>query len=253
MRTRFVILSMIALLVLTAVYLFFAIRFEYSSNEYVHARYDAQDTRALADFYVAGTPLLGDRPYVGSSDAAVSMIAVVDFLSPESRTAYRNLLGTLSQNTSRLGSLRLYHKFYLPREDYDEKKGRFIYATAVRCIEQFDSNQTVAFILALMDYLDNESVQIDERNGPSLQDLASLAVSYGFAAPPGGQASLLACLSSSQFESITQDMVETELFRIKSPSIIIGILGKSNTVIVGTPSAERIWRIIRQKQIMIGI
>ena len=240
------------LLCASILYYLLAARFEYNTNAYVKEQYTKGNTQALYDFYFSGDPLLEARPvFLNASLAspAVTMIVVTDFLSTQNRVFYEQLFPQIRSRFLDPGQAAVYEKYYIPRQEYEQQTGRFMYVVAAFCIgqdtnvtpEQFEQFHLQLFLLQ------------NATNGtvPSPDTFADIAVRLGI---PKYQ--FLQCIDASRKDpprAIYEDMLETDLFRIESPSLLVGIGGLDNIVLIGIPSMAQVTSAMREKQINLGI
>ncbi|MBN2052269.1 thioredoxin domain-containing protein [Candidatus Woesearchaeota archaeon] len=180
------------------------------------------------------SPAIEGRPCLGLQSAPLSIIVVVDFKSDFSKQFYNEKMPEIMQQYIKSGQARLYHKYYITKEELIGKKGRFIYASASRCYNEFAFNNTIEFNQALFNTQEsNIGILAEEFNIPKEE--------------------FLKCLSESNFQALSKDMLETEKFDIQSPSIYLGVNGGDNTMLIGNPSIELIQKRMRMKQIKVGI
>ncbi len=187
------------------------------------------DARSLPGDGAAGRLLAPDlllegRPAIGSEAAPLTIAIVLDFRNPESAAQYRERIPLLEEYAER-GEARLYHKYYLPEEEYEREAGRYRYAALAAC---YDGEETAAFHQELF-ALDEEALAaLAEREG----------VAECFERPPAW---------------LREEMLETRLLRLLAPGLHIGIRGEDATILLGDPSETEINRTIREKQVILGI
>ncbi len=182
--------------------------------------------RSLANQLVSSDLVLGTRSFLGAREAPITLVVVVDFFSNTSKEDYFATVPFLMREYVESGEARLYHKYYLPEDDYNGKKGRFKYALLASC---YDGDDRAGFNEALFTAREDE--------------LDALAREHHVPED---------CLRSVP-ETLYEDMLETRLFRLLSPSLHIAIDGRDATVLMGIPSPERINQTIRRKQVTLGI
>ena len=195
------------------------------------------DARLLAasenvlDTYLVTEPRLAHFPFVGEEEAPITLVIVVDPLRKASKEQYTKIVPFLMKYVE-TGQARLYHKHYVAEQDFKEKKGRFIYAAAASCYARLDGQDHIAWHYGLF------------KTGP--EELDSLATSFGLSE------AFADCMHTFP-PGVYEEMLETRLFRIRSPSIQVGIEGQDPTILYGVPSPTKINRTIRSKQVTFGI
>ena len=270
-------------------YYAFAAKFEYARNSYVQEQYKAGNAGGVLDFYFNGDPIIESRRFVGN-DTPVTMIVVTDFLSGASASFFNDLFPQIKEQFIDSGQARLYEKYYITRQEYDQKKGRFIYAVAALCFEDLKQPapaQFAAFHQELFALASRVSQDPKSPGNISSEDVASLAERAASLGVPkqaflecmhaqiGAQSPWLAQASQSSESSLQtpsasqspsapslpstlskilyEDMIEVDMLRVEGPSLHIGIDGGDNTVFLGLPSIAQVKSALRQKQITIGI
>ena len=168
------------------------------------------------------------------------IICVLDFNSQLANTFYWEKMEWLRDTYAYNNTARIYHKYIITKDDWQGRKGDFIKALASYCHDEQRVNDTLDFNKALFG--------TKEADGQALmQNMYLLADNFSLDKPAFDE-----CMNSTP-KALAEDMVETEKFRIQSPSLIIGVDGKNNEVIFGNPGYETITRRIRLKEIKVGI
>jgi len=237
MRKKKKIMVIMMLCILAIGFIAFAavsISINSGKNQLFKSSYEQGDLQGAYSAMFFQSPAIENRPYIGFEDAPLTMIVVIDFKSELSKEFYQEKMGELEQIYINTGQARLYHKYYISREELEDRKGRFIYASASRCYNQLTFNKTIEFNQALF-------------NTPESQ-IGALAEQFGL--PRGAFTN---CMKDSQFQSLYEDMLETEQFTVQSPSIYLGVDGNDNNLLIGNPSLDLIKKRMRLKQIKVGI
>jgi hypothetical protein len=232
---------------LSAVFLVLSLRYEYQTNTYVHTQIEKKDYQRIYQFYAAADPLINSANMEGNASAPITIITVLDFMNPSSESLYTGVLSEIRKQYVETGQVRLYYKYYLTREEFNEKKGRFIYVAAVRCYTSLGGTNLAAVQRELF------SIASVETKGGVSEAIRNALILALTTVNGVDKDHMNSCILNSSDESIANDVLEAEQFRIQSPSVHIGIDGQNNIVFVGDPSFNQIHRAIRQKQIALGI
>ena len=183
---------------------------------------------SLIDYY-SGEPLLDKHPMIGMSEAQLTFIVIIDFQSDDSKNFYQTLMPQLIQEYVNDGEARVYHKYYITEAEYQDKTGRFKYSSAALCYYNLGGDDIQGFHESLFS-----------------RDVEATKEAYGLGKDFDD------CLGQDSVE-LRHDTLESSTFRISSPSLLIGIDGRDNTVLHGTPSMARINRAVRYQQVKLGI
>lgn len=186
----------------------------------------------LYDLYLRQNIILRDRAFLGEESAPVTITAIVDFTSESNREYYNEIIPLLEKHYVETGQAKLYHKHYVTREEYVEKRGRFKYARAVACYSEAGGAEPIAFHQALFAVTEEE--------------IPGLAQEFGLGED------FTSCLESVP-STVYEDMLETRLFRIRSPSLHVGLNEQEYTILTGRQSMAQINQTIRSKQVTLGI
>jgi len=231
-----VLYSLVILLFISAVVFFMiSLQIEYTKNSYFKENFDNKNYFDIYEFYFNGNPLAGQRPIIGG-DRDLTMIAVIDLTSDDTRKFYDSQLAQVKSNYVDGGQASLSFKYFLTSEDIDSQTGKFIKSKAAYC---YYSD------LGEVGFFDFQRALIDEQG--SLISVSILAIQRG-ATPAFGE-----CMTNNNFETLREDATESERFLIQSPSLIIGIKNSDMDSLLGQISEAQISQVIRQKQVSIGI
>jgi hypothetical protein len=217
--------------VAVAIYLPVAGWYEYHRSPLLRESLARSDYAAVYDLY-AGKPLTrANRSAEGNPAAGVTIVAVVDFASAANKAFYDARMPEIEETYVATGQTRLYHQYYLPQDELEQQRGRFIYAAAATCFSAADGKGIVSFNRALFN--------------ATPEGVEALAARFNLSP------SFEACLADPP-RGLAEDSFETERFRIIAPSLRIGIELNGETVLAGDPSMERIGSEVRAKQITLG-
>ncbi|KYK25719.1 hypothetical protein AYK26_01750 [Euryarchaeota archaeon SM23-78] len=234
-----VITGVIVLLILASIiYYGIVLVLEYNSNLVLKESYENKDFNKMYNFFVLNNPLISDRTYLGGKSSPVTLMVVVDFESDTSKKFYYEKIPRIKELYIDSGQAKLYHKYYITPEEFDTKKGRFIYASAVQCYLGLGGEEIVEFHKTLFETAEKDILALTNSFVISREDFEECMNKN---------------INNNPYKVIYEDMLETKMFKIQGPSIHIGIDGRDNTVLFGNPSISLINRSIRQKQIRLGI
>jgi len=234
MKKNIALLIMCIIFLALIIYASFGFRILSNHNELFSNSWEKKDLIGAYNALAFQHPAINSRPWLGLQSAPITIIVVVDYQSEFSKKFYNEKMPDIAKQYVSSGQARLYHKYYIIREELRERKGRFIYASASRCYNEFAFNNTIEFNQALFNTPEND---ID-------------ALADDFKLP---KEEFLKCVRESNFQALYEDMIETEEFTIHSPSIYLGVNGGDNTLVIGNPSMELIQKRMRLKQIKVGI
>lgn len=189
------------------------------------------------------SPDIDGRLFIGKETAPLTIIMVLDFDSPAAKSFYDDNADWLKTSFSDTGEARIYHKFILGRDEVDRKEGRYLYALASRCMTAQEGD-VISFNKELL-AAKNDNLLLKE------EGLIALAGKTGADQPAFRQ-----CLeqpSNDAFRELYIDMLESERFKIWSPSITIGVDGGDEETLFGDADKELISQRMRYRQIRVGI
>jgi hypothetical protein len=240
MKRKTIIISVIIILAALIIFFVAAIKINYSQNELFKQSLDSKDLQGMYDSVFFQSPAIGGRPYIGNEKAPLTLISVIDFQAGLDKTFYWEKMQWLKDSYVDNNTARIYYKYIITKDELLGRKGEFIKALASYCHDEQRMNDTLDFNNALFD--------AKEEDGQALiQNIYLFADNFSLDKPE-----FEGCMNSTP-KALVQDVVETMKFRIRSPSLIIGIDGKDNEEILGNPSYETMTKRIRLKQIKVGI
>lgn len=225
-----IILVMLGVLVYAGI----GIWLEYNSNMLTRKAFDERDVRELYAFYIDDAPVYYKRPVWGNSEAPITIIAVIDLASEDNREFYQEMMPLLEAYYINTGEAKLFHRYHLPEEEYVQKKARFIYAKSALCYTQTGGDDLIGFHGILFD--------------ADVPDIPGKAQAFG-----ADKQDFIDCMNGEGIPALAEDMRDTELYRMWSPSLQIYLLEDDPTVLPGVSTLDRLNRTIRFKQIRIGI
>jgi len=246
-KARVLIVSIIALLAIMVLFAVIAGGIVLRRNNPLLDAYANKDLAGIRDSVLFQSPDIHDRLFIGKEDAPLTIIIIIDFDSASAKDFYENKADWLKSTFADNGEARIYHKFILGRDEVDQKKGRYLYALASRCITAQSSGSDVDVIGFNKELLATKEVPMLL----SEEELIALAGKSGADKPIFRQ-----CLqqpSKDAFRELYIDMLESERFKILSPSIVIGVDGGNEETLFGDADEEFITKRMRFRQIRVGI
>jgi hypothetical protein len=217
--------------VAVAIYLPVAGWYEYHRSPLLRENLARSDYAAVYDLYTGRLLTGANRSAEGDPATGVTIVAVVDFTSAANKAFYDARMPEIEKMYVETGQARLYHRYYLPQDELEQRKGRFIYAAAATCFSAAGGHGIVSFNQALFN--------------ATPEEVGALAARFNLSP------SFEACLADPP-RSLAEDSFETERFRISAPSLRIGVELVGETVLVGSPSMDRIGSAVKAKQITLG-
>jgi hypothetical protein len=201
----------------------------------VEEKMRSADYGYLYNFYALSRPNTEGRGFYGSENASISIIAYLDFESPESKGFVEELLPQLKKEYITTGKAKLFQKNYITIKDIEEKSSRYIYAATLVCVESISKESQYPF------YFDLFSIS-------SANEIPALLQKYGIP-----QDLYQDCLSKRNDSKLLEDASEVEAFGMQGSNqrFYIG-LGQDYSSLDGIPSYDRFKRELRASQIMLG-
>ncbi len=234
MKKKMLMLLAIGLVLFSASYFAFVPYYDAARNPYVSELVQKQDSRGLIDNYFISDPDLSTCKFIGSPDAPMTIVTYLSFSSGSSKEFIDNLYPDIEAEFISTGKARICFKAYLPLEDYTGRKNNFIYRNALACLDKMHESNDISHIESLYE-LGADPAALSERFNLSSDKLNT-------------------CIDKGSDPVLKSEMAETEKLTIGSalPTIYVGIGGKTNSVLFGSPSYTRLRRVIRTKDIMLG-
>lgn len=237
MKKRILITIIILALIGTIIYYYFAAKIEYSNNIYVQEKVNSASYGELYSYYFQQKLLTNERPIVGLESSPLMFSVIVDFYSENMKSFFDNRLDWMKLSYVDTGDAKINFKYYITQEEYEQKKGRFIYAFISHCYTELGGKDLYGFTYDL--------ILADKDN---LEDMLSVAEKHGYS-----KGLMSACMTKTPPGNIYEDSLESELYRFVAPSVQISIEGEGSIAIYPGTSFNAINTTIRSKQISIGI
>jgi len=237
MKKSLVILLIILILIGTGIYYFFAVKIEYSKNKLVQENYNSGNYGEIYSYYFVQKPMIENRPIVGDESAPLTFTVITDFYSPTMKQFFDEKLSWLKEGYVDNGAAKIKFKYYITEEEYNEKKGRFIYGYVSYCYTKLGGKNQYDLIYDLL------SVEKD-----NIEEIYAVTNKNGIS-----KSLIQACMTQEPPKTLYEDMLETKSYRIVAPSTQISIEGEDSTPIYVGTSSQNINNTIRSKQIRIGI
>ncbi len=239
------IASVTFLVVLMGVFVVMGSRILLQKNALLLDAYTKHDLAGMRKAVFFQSPDIDGRLPLGKESAPLTIIIVIDFNSQSAKSFYDDKADWLKTAYADTGEARIYHKFILGRDEVDRKEGRYLYALASLCIAaQGTGADAIGFNKALL--ATKESHMMLEEEG-----LIALAGKSGADQPAFRQ-----CLQhppEKSFKELYIDLLESERFKMWSPSIVIGVDGGDEETIFGDADKEFISKRMKFRQIRVGI
>ncbi|HJX05924.1 MAG TPA: thioredoxin domain-containing protein [Candidatus Nanoarchaeia archaeon] len=239
MKKNISVVIIICLLLAPLIYFGIAVKREYDRNSVFQENYLNKDYQAMYNTYLITKPEITNRAYLGNEKAPLTIIVVVDFASDLSKKFYYEKVPEIIGLYVEPGYAKLYHKYPLTQDEFNEKRGRFIYANAVQCYTKLGGKELEEFHKELFNITEDNTIE---------EKILALSDKFGVLTKE-----FTDCLEKESFEALYEDMMETRMYRIQGPSIQLGIGESDYTVLFGNPSISQINKTIRTKQVKIGI
>lgn len=200
----------------------------------------ADETKLIApylyNFYVSSNPDINNRPYYGSKDASITMIAFLDIDSEISKNFIERMFLRIKEDYIDNENLKYYHKSYLTLEDIEEQNNNFRYSMALLCVSKIKREKYYAF------YFDIFNIDI--------KDIQKLLRKHRIPRNMYND-----CTKEQEnLDQLYKDALEIENLGTVgiNQRFYIGIAGKDNTVLSGIPKYDKFHDIIRQYEIWLG-
>ncbi len=179
-------------------------------------------------------PSIKGRQRMGSQSAQITMIAYLNPMTKASRDFQSKILPLIKRDFIDKGVIAYYPKNLITKSDLTNNAKNVLYAAWLECAGETAPGKYWLFYNKIFKTLpNNASLLIKELNiSPSSFDR---------------------CMGKESFNTINQDVYEVEEFGINiAPTVYIGIKGKANSIIRGTPSYSYIKRVIKFVETRIG-
>ena len=222
-------LIFIAIIIIVIIYAYFAVQTEKTRNPLLNES-TAEETYQL---YVTNNPLVKNRLTEGSEEAKVTITAILDLESESSKQFYEETIKKIREEYIKTGQVKLNYKYYVTKQDKEEKTDRYIKAKAIYCYTESKGTNITQIHQKIMYSKNTNTIEINKLN-----------MNYN---------QYLNCIENQEPKQLTEDIIESEQYRIQAPSLIIGINNQDTTVLYGQPTDEILRRTIRNQQIKMGI
>jgi hypothetical protein len=189
----------------------------------------------LYSLYLASNPNITNRPFYGDKDAGVTIIAVLDMNSEDSRYFMKEIFPVIEEEFLETGIAKYYHKDYILLKDIEQKNNRFKYAKALLCIKFLKEDEYYNFYFDLLGQNKvNDLVPLVEKYNISIGDFVD-------------------CMENMDNGIIIHDAIESENYgKGISQKFYIGYKGTDNSVLEGIPSYDIFRREVINYQLLIG-
>src|SRR3989344_6141124 len=232
------ILANLVILAIMLTYLviagFFLYKQDFGDDALFKHKKEMLDMKYLYNLYVSRIPDIDSRPFYGSPNASITMIAYLDINSKQTKFFIDEIFPRLKEEFINTGKLGYYQKTYLTEEDYRKKTDNFVYAKSLLCISKINKERYYPFYF---DLIKNASkfVFYKEKYNLSKELLAD-------------------CIANQEFDEMISDILEIKKFNIDGikQRFYIGRDGKDNQVFNGIPSYTKFQRSIRQYLFELG-
>ena len=232
-RKNILIISTILILIL----IFFVARSvqfynEEMQNPIISSNLANFNVNYLYQSYVSAEPNINDRPYYGADGAEITMTGYLDLKSNSSKYFYLYIFPKIDDEYIKTGRLKFYAKYYLTKEDINEKNEKFMSALYIECTKKIN----VSYYNFYFDLINkgNQAVLI----------LYNLTNNDEFQK----------CIKISEPAALFIDVSEVQNFGMlgMNPRFYMGLEGKSNIILEGVPSYSIFNHTIRQQKFLIG-
>ncbi len=188
-----------------------------------------QDYNYLYNLYINGNPSLSERQYLGFENTSITITTYVDLTDETTKNFIRNIFPKIKEEYINTGKVRFYAKHHLTADDISEKSETYTYAQTLACVNKL---QPQSYFELFFSIVNNEKFVANISNEV-----------------------LRKCINEAPMKELLEDASEVETLGISwiKPSIYIGIQGSGNTPISGTDNYERIKRVIKNKEIQLGV
>jgi len=200
----------------------------------------ADETKRIApylyNFYISSNPDITNKPYYGSEDASITMIAFLDIDSEVSKNFIEGLFLIIKEDYIDNENLKYYPKNYLTLEDIEEQNNKFRYSMALLCVSKIKSERYYAFYFDIfnIDIKDVKKLLIKHRIPRNIYD---------------------DCTKEQEtLDQLYKDALEIENLGMVgiNQRFYIGIAGKDNTVLSGIPKYDKFQDTLRLYETRLG-
>lgn len=211
-------------------------RKEYAQNPIVLNNVTAFDAKYIYNFYVGNIPDINGRIYYGSQNASITIVAYADLDSQASRYFMSEIFPNIEKDFIKTGKARYYHKNHITFTDLNGKNGRFEQAASLVCAGKIKKD-------------DYYNIYFDVFKMKNTSEIKKLLLKYNIS-----EYDIENCLKNENLNSLRTDAAEMENFGILglNPVFYIGIGGKDNIIIQGTPGYAKFKQIFKEQEILLG-
>ncbi len=191
-----------------------------------------RDYNYLYGRYISYSPDISSGISYGNQNASLTIIAVLDLDSKETRYFYDEIFPLIKEEFINTGKAKYYNKQLITNQDYSEKNRRYTYYQALECTAKIKPD---AYFDIYFDILNNSETNIKpERYNMPAQQFND-------------------CIKQDNKEKISSAVSENELSGgVIGQKFYIGFKGTDNTILEGVPDYAQFRRILRNKEMMIG-
>lgn len=221
-----ILLILAIMLVYLAVAGLFLYKKNFGNDSLFRYEQDLLGAKYLYNLYVSKIPDIDSRPFYGSPNASITIIAYLDINSKSTKFFIDEIFPKLKEEFINTGKLRYYQKSYITEEDYRKKTDKFIYAKSLLCISKINKDEYYPFYFDLIENASKFIFYVGEHN-LSKELLAD-------------------CIVNQEFDEIINDILEIKTFGMQGikQRFYIGRDGKDNQIFNGVPSYARLQRSI---------
>jgi len=190
------------------------------------------DSDNLVEFYSALEPNADNTPFLGNSDASVTLITYFDITSEDTNVFFSDFFPLIKEEFINEGKLRYYQKHYITDEDYQKKTDRYIYVKSMLCIAKLDKEKYYDVYFDILETKKDVMYYADKYNITGMVD----------------------CVLNEELEEIQLNIAEISklgMLGIKQ-RLYLGIDGIDNQIIDGTPNYENFQREVKKMLFEVG-
>jgi hypothetical protein len=206
-----------------------------NENKTSQFNFDFFDAEKIYNLYSMKIPSYDQRIYFGDIESPVYFVSFLDFDSEDSKLFVSEIFPLLYNDYIKTKKMKFYPRIAISKEEYMERRDRFIYAQTVYCIELLDKDNFFPFYFDMFDYNASDLFILVDKYKINKEDFDD-------------------CYLNKEFDNMRKDVVETKILGVDGihQSFYISLYGSFSKSINGVPDYDVFKRTIRNNLIKIG-
>ncbi len=194
----------------------------------------------FVSFYFSKKPDIENRPFLGKESAPLTLIFFGETKSIYSKVFFKNIFPIIKSEYIDTGKLKFYYKYNLDFKDIELFSQKFQYAKTLECVNFLAPKYYWTYYFNSI--LNNYSYSTDIYDSEKLFNYAIKKQDF------------YDCLINKTTPNLIKDAYDIQALDLEgiTPVIYLGISDTSYTIIKGVPSIQKLKKLIKRKQILLG-